>query len=111
AHVRDRGYAAARLTESAARIRQLLSNVESEGIGERAHSTLRQLMAELDIRSELVDELRPGESFPVNAMNVPVFDANARPVLNLTLHLVRTEMTFEEPDSLAQAVIAVASKV
>jgi DNA-binding IclR family transcriptional regulator len=71
-------------------------------------SSLRQLMHALDGRSELVEELRPGNRFPVNVLSVPVFDAGGEPIINLSLHLMRDEMTYEEFDDLARRTLDVA---
>jgi DNA-binding IclR family transcriptional regulator len=99
--VRERGYGVERLNEPILRIRHLLAEVATDPLAQRVQPAVLSLIHELGYHAQVVDELRAGERFPVNVVYVPVFDASARPVLNLSLHLVRDDMAYEEVDALA----------
>jgi DNA-binding IclR family transcriptional regulator len=109
--VRSHGYGVERLTEPVLRLRHLLADVADDPMAATVRPSLLRLIGQLGTRLQIVDELQPGSSFPVNVVYVPVFDAQARPALNLSLHLLRDEITFEEVDAMAQELRTVANEI
>lgn len=111
ASIRQRLYGIDRLNATVMQVRQLLPALTIDPLTTGVAPALQAVLRELGSRAQVIDELRPGGRFPVAILYAPVFDADRRPILNLSLHLLREDMAFEEVEVLAADVVGAARQV
>jgi DNA-binding IclR family transcriptional regulator len=95
AAIRQRGYSVERLTPAALQLRQALEELSDDLLAGDLQPMVMALLAELRQDEYLVEDLRPGARFPVSAMSAPVFDAQGRTQMNLSV-LPHRDMTVRE---------------
>ena len=89
-------------------MRAVLADVVNDPLAQRVQPALMALIHELGFRAQVVNELREGCRFPVSVLYAPVFDAWARPTLNLSLHIMRDDVAYEEVAQIGSELVAAA---
>jgi DNA-binding IclR family transcriptional regulator len=110
ASMRQRLYGVDRLSDAAIRLRRVLTEVAEDPAAEWIQPEIDDMLHKLGNRVQVVRELVPDARFPVNLFYAPVFGADSRPVLNLSVHPVRV-MSFEELSSLSSHLTAAAAEI
>jgi DNA-binding IclR family transcriptional regulator len=108
--IRQRRYGVDRLNDAVVQLRHLLADMAEDPLTEWIQPNVQHMLHQLGNRAQVVDELRPGERFPVNVLYAPVFDESGAPVLNISLHLVR-DMAYEELAAAAGHLVSLATRV
>jgi DNA-binding IclR family transcriptional regulator len=111
ASIRARLYGIDRLNATVLQVRQLLPALSLDPLTTDVAPALQAALRQLGARAQVVDELRPGGRFPAAILYAPVFDADAHPILNLSLHLLREDVAYEEVEVLAADVVDAARQV
>jgi DNA-binding IclR family transcriptional regulator len=92
AAIRTRGYSIERLTPAVLRLRHALAELSDDPMAENLQPMVMALLAELHQTEYLPGDLESGGRHSVSALSAPVFDAEARTQMNLSLQ-PRREMS------------------
>ncbi|MEU0932953.1 helix-turn-helix domain-containing protein [Embleya sp. NPDC005971] len=95
AAIRTRGYSVERLTPAGVRLRHALAELSDDPLAEGLQPMVMALLAELRQAEYLPGDLEGDGRHPVSAMSAPVFDAEGRTQMNLSVQPQR-EMTVRE---------------
>ena len=93
ADVRGRGYTVQRFSETSVRLGFATAELAAGLQSKRARSMVKELMAELEHRDYLDEELADPGPYPVAVISAPVFDETGRVALGLALWLQRDLMS------------------
>jgi DNA-binding IclR family transcriptional regulator len=85
--IRRRGYDVQRENASLARFREALAVFATESLTDEIRHAVSVLMGAVERVESLPTTLDPGERYAVSAIAAPVFDADGRPALTLSLQL------------------------
>jgi DNA-binding IclR family transcriptional regulator len=108
--VRRRGYAVGFRADAYARLSDLYSSAPAEIHTAEMRTALDSIMVALRQEAYLGDNLEEAADLPLANISVPIFDAAARPVLALSLHL-DTRFTGSDAPALAEEVLTSAAAV
>jgi DNA-binding IclR family transcriptional regulator len=86
ATIRARGFDVQRENVGLDRFRAALGELDLDQLSERSRAAVGQVIAELGPADEVPERLDPRARYDVNALAAPVFDADGRPVLTLSVH-------------------------
>ncbi|MYW00540.1 helix-turn-helix domain-containing protein [Streptomyces sp. SID3343] len=110
AAIRARGYSVERLTPAGVRLRHALADLSDDPLAEGLQPMVMALLAELRQAEYLPGDLDGNGRHPVSAMSAPVFDAEGRTQMNLSVQPHR-EMTAREIDRAGRRLLKACARI
>lgn len=104
AAIRARGYSVERLTPAVVRLRHALAELSDDPLARNLQPMVMALLAELHQAEFLPGDLEGGGRHSVSALSAPVFDAQARTQMNLSLQPHR-EMSTRDIERLGRRLL------